>query len=91
MPHGYPSELSSYIIRAFSEELTEMWKILSQIKSLPPDTSQGVAGPGVNTSAECEPEEKSVELSWSRDVLGNWFVILQTEPFTQPAEVTTCR
>ncbi|XP_045129395.1 uncharacterized protein LOC123515064 isoform X2 [Portunus trituberculatus] len=90
MPHGYPSELSSYIIRAFSEELTEMWKILSQIKSLPPDTSQGVAGPGVNTSAECEPEEKSVELSWSRDVLGNWFVILQTEPFTQPAEVTTC-
>ncbi|KAK8406284.1 hypothetical protein O3P69_007169 [Scylla paramamosain] len=91
MPHGYPSELSSYMVKAFSEELAEMWKVLSQIrKSWPLDTSQGVAGPGVNTSAECESEKKTVELSWSRDVLGNWFVILQTEPFTQPTEVTTC-
>ncbi|XP_050690437.1 uncharacterized protein LOC126982435 [Eriocheir sinensis] len=71
LPHGYPSELASFLVKKYSEELAEIWKVLPQHthRPPPPPDSEGLLRTGVDTSVQCEVEEKTVELSWSRDVL----------------------
>ncbi|KAG7174634.1 hypothetical protein Hamer_G015769 [Homarus americanus] len=91
MPVGYPSELASSLARKYEEELTEIQTVLAQLPHPPLDLSAATSQlPTVDTGVECESVQKTVELSWSRDVLGSWFVIMQTPPFTQPVTVTTC-
>lgn len=44
------SDLASSLVERYSEELTEMWRLLSQhTQQLPPPDPQGVLGTGADT------------------------------------------
>ncbi|XP_071537468.1 uncharacterized protein [Panulirus ornatus] len=91
LPQDYPSHLASNLVTKFREELVKIRGVLNQLPSLSLDLSQAQSQlPNIDTSVKCESERRTVNLSWSRDVLGNWFVIMQTPPFAQPLTVTTC-
>ncbi|XP_076065332.1 uncharacterized protein LOC143039337 [Oratosquilla oratoria] len=91
MPDGYPSDVANKLVRDFGNDIKQLGDILQQIPS-PQFDLQAVAEqvPLIDTSVSCETEERTVELSWTRDVLGSWLVVLQTEPLRQAITVTTC-
>lgn len=91
MPQDYPSELAASLAKDYGSEIKEILDLLSTLPSPSVDLSQASSQlPNIDPSVECQSERRTVELSWSRDVLGSWFVILQTPPFRQPVTVTTC-
>ena len=53
----------------------------------PSESSEELPVEGVG----CEEERLTVQLSWAKDVAGRWLAVLQTRPFLQPTQVTTCR
>nr|XP_045597771.1 uncharacterized protein LOC123757893 isoform X2 [Procambarus clarkii] len=91
MPLGYPREVAASLVSTHREEMSEITRVLANLPRHELDLSSALQQfPYIDTSVECESEERTVYLSWSRDLLGSWFVIMQTPPFTQPVNVTTC-
>ncbi|XP_069194784.1 mucin-2 [Procambarus clarkii] len=91
MPLGYPREVAASLVSTHREEMSEITRVLANLPHHELDLSSALQQfPYIDTSVECESEERTVYLSWSRDLLGSWFVIMQTPPFTQPVNVTTC-
>ncbi|XP_042874438.1 mucin-17-like isoform X4 [Penaeus japonicus] len=91
MPQDYPSDLAATLVSKYEKEMQQINELLKQLPSPSVDlTHASKQIPTIDASVECQKEERTVELSWSRDVLGSWFVIMQTPPFAQPVTVTTC-
>ncbi|RXG60474.1 hypothetical protein Avbf_17580, partial [Armadillidium vulgare] len=90
-PENYDSKVANNIVRHYGKEIEELKIILEQIPNSRPDLSEASKQlPHLNLSVTCEIEVRYVKLSWSRDVLGSWLSILQTEPFEQNTIVSTC-
>ncbi|XP_063607923.1 mucin-2-like isoform X3 [Penaeus indicus] len=91
MPQDYPSDLAATLVSKYEKEMQQINDLLKQLPSPSVDiTHASKQIPTIDTSVDCQKEERTVELSWSRDILGSWFVIMQTPPFSQTITVTTC-
>ncbi|XP_018013832.1 uncharacterized protein LOC108670853 [Hyalella azteca] len=87
-----PPPEAEQVAAKFKAEVNEMWTALAGVL-LPTVSVQEAAMqlPTLDPSMECEAEERNVTLGWSRDVLGNWLAVLQTDERQQILTVKTCR
>lgn len=91
MPQDYPGDLAATLVSKYEKEMQQINDLLKQLPTPSVDlTHASKQIPTIDASVDCQKEERTVELSWSRDILGSWFVIMQTPPFAQPITVTTC-